>query len=273
MMSDGPPNVFSGSALDFEYLPEHMQFMLAEAVDEYVIAVEEGCEPSRNEFLDKYDAIRNHLSAYLDQIDWLHDESNANSSSQARLAEVSTTGLVYEDFEIESEIGRGSMGIVYRAFQKSLHRWVAIKVLPYGTLLDEQRTQRFWREARIAGTLEHPGIVSVYGFGRHNDVCFYAMPLVDGSSLDRHLREANLGQRENSDGGNQKSVQSASLIHGPGRYLHIARIVAQAADAIHAAHAAGVIHRDIKPSNLIVDAQGRVKVTDFGLAVDTADLG
>ncbi len=148
------------------------------------------------------------------------------------------------------------MGIVYSAFQKSLQRRVAVKVLPYGTLLDEQRTQRFWREAKIAGALEHPGIVSVYGFGRHKDVCFYAMPLVEGRSLDRHLRDAEAGP-----------------LHGADRYPSIAKIVAEAADAIDAAHEAGIIHRDIKPSNLILDSQGRVKVTDFGLAVDTGDLG
>ncbi len=102
------------------------------------------------------------------------------------------------------------------------------------------------------------------------------MTLVEGRSLDRHIRDVDFGQPKASDSISQESSQSsrsASLVHGPERYHHIARIVSEAADAIHAAHLAGVIHRDIKPSNLIVDNQGRVKVTDFGLAVDMADLG
>lgn len=276
MKSEGMSSVFSNTALDFECLPEQLQIMLAEAVDEYVIAVEEGCEPNRDEILKKYAPIQEQLSAYLDQIDWLHDESIASSTARGNLSAASLTGLAYEDFEIDSEIGRGSMGIVYRAFQRSLQRWVAIKVLPYGTLVDEQRTHRFWREAKIAGALEHPGIVSVYGFGRHKDICFYAMTLVEGRSLDRHIRDFDSRQPKALYCKGQESSQwshSAALIHGPERYSIIARIVSEAADAIHAAHLAGVIHRDIKPSNLIVDNHGRVKVTDFGLAVDMADLG
>ncbi len=124
------------SALNFECLPEQLQLLLAEAVDEYVIAVEEGCEPNRQEILEKYAPIREQLSAYLDQIDWLHDESIGIYPTVE--STVLTTGLIYDDFDIASELGRGAMGIVYKAFQKSLQRWVAIKVLPYGTLLDEQ---------------------------------------------------------------------------------------------------------------------------------------
>lgn len=281
--------VFSNAALDFEFLPEQLQALLAGAVDEYVIAVEEGHEPDRQEFLKKYEPIQEQLNAYLDQIDWLNDESSAIRAAEDSLRVRSTTGLAYDDFEIESEIGRGAMGIVYKAFQKSLQRWVAIKVLPYGALLDEQRTQRFWREARIAAALEHPGIVSVYGFGKRKDICFYAMKLVEGRSLDRHLRDAEAGLSRSpsakvlaphllarplqSDASSKANGGALSPIQGPERFHNIAKLVAEAADAIHAAHAVGVIHRDIKPSNLIVDAQGRVKVTDFGLAVDTADLG
>lgn len=272
MKTNDASSVFSNIALDFEFLPEQLQAMLAEAVDEYVIAVEEGYEPDRPEFLNKYEPIREQLNAYLDQIDWLNEESSAIHTAQDSLKARSTTGLDYDDFEIDCELGRGAMGIVYKAFQKSLQRWVAIKVLPYGALLDEQRTQRFWREARIAAALEHPGIVSVYGFGRHKDMCFYAMKLVEGRSLDRHLRVAEAKHQE-SDASKQAFSVTPSPIEGPDRFRNIAKLVAEAADAIHAAHAVGVIHRDIKPSNLIVDSRGCVKVTDFGLAIDTADLG
>jgi eukaryotic-like serine/threonine-protein kinase len=266
-------SALSSTALDFEFLPEHLQAMLADAVDEYVVAIEEGCELHRESFLQKYKPIREQLIAYLEQIDWLHDESRVRSVVHESLTVQSTTGLVYDDFEIESELGRGAMGIVYRAFQKSLQRRVAVKILPFGTILDEQRTQRFWREAKIAGALEHPGIVSVYGFGRHKDVSFYAMTLVEGRSLDRHIHDAATKRNRAVEGNHHREGEATTFLEGPERFGKIASLVADAADAIHAAHSAGVIHRDIKPSNLILDSQGRVKVTDFGLAVDTADLG
>lgn len=266
-------NDLSNDALDFELLPEPLQTMLAQAVDEYVVAMEEGCEPIRDDFLRRYEPIQEQLNAYLDQIDWLHDESKWNQVAQATLNSQAATGLDYEDFELDAELGRGAMGIVYRAYQKSLQRWVAIKVLPYGILLDEYRTQRFWREAKIAGAIEHPGIVSVYGFGQHKDVCFYAMPLVEGRSLDYHIRDAQTQRSHSESNGTLDSTHAPSPIQGPDRYHKIAQLIADAAEAIHSAHLAGVIHRDIKPSNLIVDTQGRVKVTDFGLAIDTADLG
>lgn len=273
MKASNLSNDLANDALDFELLPEPLQTMLAQAVDEYVVAMEEGCEPIRDDFLRRYEPIQEQLNAYLDQIDWLHDESKWNQVAQATLNSQAATGLDYEDFELDAELGRGAMGIVYRAYQKSLQRWVAIKVLPYGILLDEYRTQRFWREAKIAGAIEHPGIVSVYGFGQHKDVCFYAMPLVEGCSLDYHIRDAQTQRSNSESNGTLDSPHAPSPIQGPDRYHKIAQLIADAAEAIHSAHLAGVIHRDIKPSNLIVDTQGRVKVTDFGLAIDTADLG
>ncbi len=277
MNVDNPSSVLTDPALDFEVLPESLQTMLAEAVDEYVIAMEEGCQPDREQFLKKYPSIALQLNAYLNQVEWLQNEASATSGLRDRANIESSTGLAYEDFEIDTELGRGAMGIVYRAFQKSLQRWVAIKVLAYGAVLDDHRLQRFWREARIAGALEHPGIVSVYGFGRHKDVCFYAMSLVEGRSLDRHIRDAEISRATSSNVNNAEAAGYDSRTHhaplqGQNRFRNIAQLVAQAADAIHAAHEAGVIHRDIKPSNLILDLQGRVKVTDFGLAIDTADL-
>lgn len=273
MKASNLSNDLSNDALDFELLPEPLQTMLAQAVDEYVVAMEEGCEPIRDDFLRRYEPIQEQLNAYLDQIDWLHDESKWNNVAQTTLNSRAATGLDYEDFELDAELGRGAMGIVYRAYQKSLQRWVAIKVLPYGILLDEYRTQRFWREAKIAGAIEHPGIVSVYGFGQHKDVCFYAMPLVEGRSLDYHIRDAQTQRSHSESNGTLDSPHAPSPIQGTDRYHKIAQLIADAAEAIHSAHLAGVIHRDIKPSNLIVDTQGRVKVTDFGLAIDTADLG
>ena len=269
------PFAAPSTALDFEALPADLQEMLAEAVDEYVIAVEEGGQPNRQSFVKKYKLIEQPLNAYLDQIDWLHDEANSSvAMASLSLAHEPEYGLRYDDFEIDGEIGRGAMGIVYRAFQKSLQRWVAIKVLPYGSILDEHRTLRFWREAKIAGALEHPGIVSVYGVGREREICFYAMSLVDGLSLDQHIAEAErLASADSIAAGSRDASQVArNPLLGTDRFRKIARLIHEAADAIAVAHVAGVVHRDIKPSNLIVDVQGRIKITDFGLAVDTGEM-
>ena len=263
------------TALDFELLPAHLQELLSEAVDEYVIAMEEGGQIDRESFVKKYELIEQPLIAYLDQIDWLHEETGSSAQHAGFVsANEPEYGLSYSDFEIESEIGRGAMGIVYRAFQKSLQRWVAIKVLPYGSIINEQRTLRFWREAKIAGALEHPGIVSVYGVGREKEICFYAMSLVDGKSLDQHIAEAERLLEDPSH--DPKIVDTSSgksnPLLGAGRFDRVAQLIYEAANAIAVAHAVGVIHRDIKPSNLIVDATGRIKITDFGLAVDTGDM-
>ncbi len=292
--------------LEFEELPEDLQLLLAEAVDRYVIEREEGREPDKAALISEYAPIATQLTAYLDQIDWLHEETSSDDSSPSgpavSLAQTElAAGLRYDDFVIDEELGRGAMGIVYRAYQKSLDRWVAIKVLPFGIVMDTQRTQRFWREAKLAASVEHPGIVSVYGVGRHHDTCFYAMSLVEGLSLDVHIAHA-LALRNAIDLGNaigpgnamdlgnaldvgrttssdqcgsraaDRSDSHANPLCGPDRYRNIAKLMHEAADAISAAHTVGVIHRDLKPSNLILDAQGRVKVSDFGLAMDTEQL-
>ncbi len=111
MKSSGAADTLSHTALDFEVLPEPLQALLAEAVDEYVIAVEEGCQPDRNAFLNKFEPVRFQLSAYLDHIDWLHDESAAGSRPQSELSRESSTGLAYDDFEIGPEIGRARWGL------------------------------------------------------------------------------------------------------------------------------------------------------------------
>ena len=143
------------------------------------------------------------------------------------------------DLEILGTIGRGGMGIVYRAKQTPLGRVVAVKVLTRlsGTELEE----RFAREARLLSQLDHPGIVTLHDFGLHEGIPYFVMEHVDGTSLREILKPRP----------------------EPRRALELAEEVL----AILAfAHARGIVHRDIKPENVLVDASGRVKVTDFGLA-------
>jgi len=152
-------------------------------------------------------------------------------------------GKVVGDYEVLREVGRGGMGVVYEAHERSLQRTVALKVLPSNISADISFAKRFEREARFAASLSHPNIVSIYAVGKHEDVRYIAMEYIKGKTLTTLIREAG-----------RLSV---------GRALEI---TLQAADALKAAHRVGMVHRDIKPDNIMIDEFGRVKVMDFGLA-------
>ena len=140
------------------------------------------------------------------------------------------------------------MGVVCEAFQGSLNRHVALKFLP-----DHGDLARFRREARAAGRLHHTNIVPVFGVGEQQGRHFYVMQYIAGRGLDAVLRDRAGGSAGRFDD------------------HEAARIGVQIAEALAYAHAQGVIHRDIKPSNLLLDEQGTVWVTDFGLAHDSSD--
>lgn len=142
-------------------------------------------------------------------------------------------------------LGQGGMGAVYRAFDPSLQRTVAIKVM-LGQ--NPEFLARFEREARAVAKLSHPNVVQVYDFGRdEQDNPYFVMELLPGRSLDSLLKEK-----------------------GPLPALKVVDVLRQAADGLQAAHAVGIVHRDIKPHNLMLDDQGNVKLVDFGIARDLA---
>jgi serine/threonine protein kinase/predicted ATPase len=144
-------------------------------------------------------------------------------------------------YEVQDLLGRGAMGVVYRARQQSLDRPVALKLLPADCAREPVWLGRFRREALTASALNHPHICTIYDTGESSGRPFLSMELIEGQTL------ASIG----------------------GRYLSVdesARLIGQAARALAAAHAAGVVHRDIKPANLMVRGDGIVKVLDFGLA-------
>jgi serine/threonine protein kinase len=147
----------------------------------------------------------------------------------------------FGDFELTEVIGRGGMGVVYKARQKSLGRTVALKMVRDGSLASPEQRARFKAEAESAARLEHPNIVPVYGVGDHDGHAYYCMPYVDGPTLARRLAGGPLPPRE------------------------AARLIATLARAVHFAHEHGVIHRDLKPSNILL-AGSTPKVADFGLA-------
>jgi hypothetical protein len=146
-------------------------------------------------------------------------------------------------FDLECELGAGSFGYVFRARDTQLDRIVALKLQRAGRFADDEEVERFFREARSAAQLQHPGIVAIHDSGRtEDDVCYLVTEYIDGRSLDSRLNSGPIECRE------------------------AARLVAQMADALQYAHEQGVIHRDIKPSNIVLDQSGHPHLTDFGLA-------
>lgn len=152
-------------------------------------------------------------------------------------------GQTIANYQIMSILGKGGMGVVYKAWQASLKRFVALKILYPDLSEDTEFLQRFLREAHVAAQLSHPNIVVIHDVGTHVKYHYLAMELVTGRSLGKLIEE-------------QKRL---SL----GQALELTR---QVADALAMAHAMNVIHRDIKPANIMVDQRGKAKVLDFGIA-------
>jgi serine/threonine-protein kinase len=154
--------------------------------------------------------------------------------------------LSFSNYDLHEIIGRGGMGIVYRATQKIVNRVVALKVLAGAGDLDDRQKYRFKGEAESLGRARHPGIVQIYDVGEENGRPFFSMEYVPGGTLARTVK-------------------------GEGRVAprRAAGLIAAVARAVDAAHAVGVIHRDLKPSNILLAADGTPRVADFGLAVLT----
>ena len=148
-------------------------------------------------------------------------------------------------YEVLGELGQGAMGIVYKAKDPLIDRVVAIKTINLGLALDEKEEyeERFYQEAKAAGRLNHPNIVTIYDVGRSGDVAYIAMEFLQG----RELRDIM------NDGG---SLQIDQVLD----------IAAQVAMGLSYAHEHGIVHRDVKPSNIMVIRDGHVKITDFGIA-------
>ncbi len=173
------------------------------------------------------------------------DEGPARDSDTSRWKSL-TLPTIIGDYELIEELGRGGMGVVFRARQISLDREVAIKMILRGRLASEADLQRFLAEASATARLQHPNIVPVYEAGDIEGRPFFSMQLVNGETLaERVINQGPLPQRE------------------------IAKIVASIARAIGFAHEQGILHRDLKPSNILLASDGTPLITDFGLAKQT----
>src|SRR5262249_46728704 len=151
-------------------------------------------------------------------------------------------GQTLGHYRIESKLGEGGMGVVYRAFDTHLDRPVAIKILRADATASPERKRRFLQEAKAASALNHPNIIHIYDISSSEGTDFIAMEFVAGKTLDQLIGKNGLPLRDTL------------------------KYSIQVADALARAHSAGIVHRDLKPANIIVGEDGRIKLLDFGLA-------
>jgi serine/threonine protein kinase/predicted Zn-dependent protease len=162
------------------------------------------------------------------------------------------------DYTLRRQIGRGGMGVVYEAWQNSLDRQVALKVLPAGIAADNRAFMRFMQEAKTAAKLSHPNVVGVYGMGVEQNTPYFAMEFVEGETLAQVLAKDKASEPEAETPFGKKD----SVVY----FAKLAEAFADVADGLQHAHSRRIIHRDIKPSNLILDREGHLRILDFGLA-------
>jgi len=153
------------------------------------------------------------------------------------------TGSIIGGFQLEKELGRGGMGVVYKAHELSLNRMVALKILSERLSGDDEFIKRFKREAKVVAALSHPHIVNILSYGEEQGLYYFAMEYVKGTDLGQILKE-------------RKSIPLEEALP----------IAMQIADALEEAATKGVVHRDLKPSNIMIDSVGRIKITDYGIA-------
>jgi len=276
---------------------------LADVLEAYIQALEAGAAPSVEELLAQYPALADRLQRCLASLQFVEGAAS-QMVLPAPLDELTDENRRLGDYRLIREIGRGGMGIVYEAEQISLARRVALKVLPFASVLDSRQLQRFQNEALAAANLDHPNIVAVHGVGCERGVHFYVMRLISGATLEeviaaRRSQEPGVRSRERKPEANrsdqaedpadtspfspsqllafspsplstspvlQAALSTVNSASSKERFRRLAALGIEAAEALEHAHQMGVVHRDIKPSNLLLDERGKLWVTDFGLA-------
>ena len=239
---------------------DHGAGELEKALAEYLLAAEAGRAPDREAFVAAHPGLADDLRAFFEdeeRLDRMAYPLRATAPAAEATVDGSTTGgdtgagtgeagqervRYFGEYELLEEVGRGGMGVVYRARQLRLNRVVALKMILSGQFASAEDVKRFQVEAENAARLDHPNIVPVYEVGRHRGRHYFTMKLIPGGSLARHIDRYTKDHRA------------------------AAQLIATGAQAVHHAHQHGILHRDIKPGNVLLDGEGRPQVTDFGLA-------
>ncbi len=207
---------------------------LESAIANYLQRLEEGQKPDPGEYLQAYPQHAHELRSFFRNHHWLGEAPPPTASS--------LIGTKVGPYEIESEIARGGMGVVYRARQQGLERPVALKLISSGVLAGQEERRRFRIEAEAAARLHHPGIIAIHEIGSWQGYEYFSMPLVDGPTLQKRVDDRVFDDKA------------------------AAQLVRDIARAVAYAHRAGIVHRDLKPENVLISEEGRPLVTDFGLA-------
>jgi serine/threonine-protein kinase len=223
---------------------------LDEVIFAYLEAVDTGQDPERDRWLERHPDLADELRLFFTDQDkvkrWTEPLRTVAADDTPKVSggppATDTAGRGIADYELLEEIGQGGMGVVYRARQVSLNRPVALKVARITDPDPEPELQRFRNEAEMVAHLDHPHIVPIHEVGAWEGRPYFSMKLIEGGSLAQHLDRY------------------------PDRPKEAARLMAAVARAVHHAHQRGILHRDLKPSNILLDAEGRPHVTDFGLA-------
>ncbi|MEM6673679.1 MAG: serine/threonine-protein kinase [Planctomycetota bacterium] len=238
--------------------------LLDRLVGEYSDRVAAGEQPQHGRFLERVPAIaRPGLERCLKVVDAGQSTSGAT---------VLGPGVRLGRFEIQREIGRGGMAVVYLATDPELRRPVALKVLRAGLALDQAHVDRFQREGRAIASLQHPGVVQVFEVGTTSGFHWIAMEYVAGPSLATVLdavHESGAPTAERL----ARAVGDMSLLDLLGIEVAAAKLLEAPLAGLVAAHDAGIVHRDVKPSNILLHPDGRAVLADFGLARSEGDPG
>ncbi len=218
---------------DQDMSQDHQQ-VLETVMAEYLEKLDSGNPPDPATYLEAYPQHADELSTFFRNHHWLGVNSPPDTPS--------LLGAKIGPYQIEREIARGGMGVVYQAHQAGLDRRVALKLISGGVLAGKEERSRFRLEAEAAARLDHPGIISIFDIGSWRGYEYFSMAYIDGPTLQTHVDARDLS------------------------YEQIANLLRDIADAVHYAHRAGIVHRDLKPDNILINADGFPLVADFGLA-------